>query len=92
MRPIVKTCINNDHNEPKDKDDLATPEAPVSEEGPDIVEPHNNEPSIPNKKRKYPYQCQPKLLFVNDFVGQAANLRLVEQSAKCRIKSAKAAS
>ena len=71
MRPIVKTFINNDHNESKDKDDLATPEVHVNEESSVIVEPHIDEPSIPTQNRKTPYQCQPKVLFVNDSVGRS---------------------
>ena len=33
---------------------------------------------------------QPKVLYVGDSVGHTANLRIVEKSLKCRIKSVKA--
>jgi hypothetical protein len=37
-----------------------------------------------------PYLCQPKVLYVGDSVGHTANLRIVEESRKCRIRSVRA--
>ena len=43
---------------------------------------------IPQSKRKLtPFLQQPKVLFVSDSVSKASNLRLVEKSSKCRIRS-----
>ena len=41
-------------------------------------------------KSRTPFTQQPKVLYVGDSVGQTANLRIVEKSLNCRIKSTKA--
>ena len=40
--------------------------------------------------RRSPFQCLPKVLYVGDSVGHTADLRKIERSHKCRIRSARA--